>query len=254
MRIGAIPNVIFSLFGLKMTRRVDSARQFPVEISETDKAIFHYVRANGLSTSTDERLYATIMACRHVVERQIEGDFVECGVWRGGNSTIAAGVFKAMDVGRLVWLFDTFAGMTAPTEDDVNFRGEVAEAKFKASQRAGYNEWCYAPLEEVTANFERAGLLSNRIKFIKGDVVRTLADTDNLPVAIAVLRLDTDWYESTKAELDVLYPRLSTGGILIIDDYGHWGGAKKAVDEYFAQKPRPFFQYIDHTGRIAVKM
>jgi len=253
MRIGALPNGILSLFGLKMTRKADSVRQFPVEISDADKSIFQYVRSNRLSTSSDERLYATIMACRHVVERGIHGDFVECGVWRGGNSVIAAGVFKAMKADRSAWLFDTFAGMTAPTEADVNFRGEVAEAKFKASQRSGHNDWCYASIEEVTANFQKAGLLSDRIKFIKGDVASTLAVSSNVPERISVLRLDTDWYESTKAELEILYPRLNGGGILIVDDYGHWGGARKAVDEYFVSNARPFFQYIDRTGRIAVK-
>jgi len=253
MRIGALPNGILSLFGLKIARKSDLNRPFPVEISDADKSIFRYVRSNRLSTSTDERLYATIMACRHVVERGIDGDFVECGVWRGGNSVLAAGVFKAMNAGRSAWLFDTFAGMTAPTEADVNFRGEIAESKFKVNQRAGHNDWCYAPIEQVTANFQKAGLLSDRIKFIKGDVARTLAVSGNLPEKISVLRLDTDWYESTKTELEVLYPRLNSGGILIIDDYGHWGGARKAVDEYFASNARPFFQYIDHTGRIAVK-
>lgn len=253
MKIAGIPNRILSPFGLRISRKADSLRRFPVEISEADKAIFHYVRENQLSTSTDERLYATIMACRYAVERGIEGDFVECGVWRGGNSVLAAGVFRALNADKSVLLFDTFAGMTAPTADDVNFRGEVAAAKFKTSQRGGYNEWCYAPMEEVGANFQKAGLLSDRIKFIKGDVATTLADPGNLPPKISVLRLDTDWYESTKAELEILYPRLTTGGILILDDYGHWGGARKAVDEYFNAKSRPFFQYIDHTGRLAVK-
>jgi O-methyltransferase len=253
MKLVAIPNKVLSLFGLKLIRKADLARRFPVEISDSDREIFQYVRTNQLSTSTDERLYATILACRHVVEQRIDGDFVECGVWRGGNSLIAAGVFKSMKTDRSAWLFDTFAGMTAPTGADVNFRGEIAEQKFNASQRAGHNDWCYAPIEEVTANFEKAGLLSDRIKFIKGDVARTLANTASLPPRISVLRLDTDWYESTKAELEVLFPRLSRGGILIIDDYGHWGGARKAVDEYFERYSRPFFQYIDHTGRIGVK-
>jgi O-methyltransferase len=253
MKLVAIPNQILSLFGLRLTRKTDTLRRFPVEISDSDKEIFQYVRANHLSTSTDERLYATILACRHVVERRIDGDFVECGVWRGGNSVIAAGVFKAMKADRSAWLFDTFTGMTTPTDADVNFRGEIAEGKFKASQRAGHNDWCYAPIEEVTANFQKVGLLSDRIKFIKGDVARTLADTASLPARISVLRLDTDWYESTKAELEVLFPRLTSGGILIIDDYGHWDGARKAVDEYFEHQARPFFQYIDHTGRIGVK-
>jgi len=253
MKIGAVPKGILSLFGLKLIWKADSIRRFPVEISEADKLAFQYVRTNQLSTSTDERLFATIMACRYVVEQRIEGDFVECGVWRGGNSVLAASVFKSMNAGRAAWLFDTFTGMTAPTKDDVNFRGEIADSKFRASQREGYNDWCYAPLDEVTANFEKAGLVSNQVRFVKGDVAQTLADSNNLPKTIAVLRLDTDWYESTKAELEVLYPRLANGGILIVDDYGHWGGARKAVDEYFDRGRRPFFQYIDQTGRIAVK-
>jgi O-methyltransferase len=253
MKIGAVPNKVLSVFGLKVIRKTDAVRRFPVEISEADISMFQYVRTNRLSTSTDERLFATIMACRYVIEQRIEGDFVECGVWRGGNSVLAAGVFKSMKSGRATWLFDTFAGMTAPTENDVNFRGEVADSKFKASQREGYNDWCYASLDEVSANFEKAELLSSQVRFVKGDVAQTLANSGNLPKAIAVLRLDTDWYESTKVELEILYPRLATGGVLIVDDYGHWGGARKAVDEYFAQDRRPFFQYIDQTGRIAVK-
>jgi predicted O-methyltransferase YrrM len=91
------------------------------------------------------------------------------------------------------------------------------------------------------------------VRFVKGDVAKTLLQAENLPGKIAVLRLDTDWYESTQAELDALYPRLSRGGVLIIDDYGHWGGARKAVDEYFSRVARPFLQYIDPTARIGVK-
>jgi O-methyltransferase len=105
----------------------------------------------------------------------------------------------------------------------------------------------------VKANFANAGLLAEGVKFVKGDVAQTLAEPNELPAVISVLRLDTDWYESTRAELESLYPRLSRGGVLIIDDYGHWGGARKAVDEYFSQRDRPFFQYIDQTARSGVK-
>ena len=83
----------------------------------------------------------------------------------------------------------------------------------------------------------------------KGDVLSTLAVPDNLPLKIAVLRLDTDWYESTRMELETLYPRLSVDGVIMIDDYGHWTGARRAVDEYFARGQRPLLQYTDATGR-----
>lgn len=253
MKVSAIPNKLLSVVGLKVIRPGPAHKRFPVELSEADKAIFRHVRENRLFTSSDERLFATIMACKYVVDRQIDGDFVECGVWRGGNSIIAADVFRSMACVKGVWLFDTFAGMTPPTDADVNHLGERAETKFRNTRREDHSDWCYAPIEEVRANFAAAGLLGERVSFVKGDVAQTLARPDQLPGTIAVLRLDTDWYESTRTELEVLYPRLSRGGVLIIDDYGHWGGARKAVDEYFSTHERPFLQYIDQTARLGVK-
>jgi O-methyltransferase len=253
MKILALPNKLLAVVGLKVIRPGRSQNRFPVEISEADKMVFQYVRTSRLSTSSDERLFATIMACRYVVDRDIEGDFVECGVWRGGNSIIAADVFKNMNSKKFVWLFDTFSGMTEPTAVDVNWQGKSADIKFRASSKQNHNDWCYAPIEEVQANFSRAGLLDGRVRFVKGDVAHTLSKLETLPAKISVLRLDTDWYASTRAELEALYPRLSRGGVLIVDDYGHWGGSRTAVDEYFKAKARPFFQYIDQTARIAVK-
>ena len=253
MKIVSLPNRLLSVVGLRVTKSGSAQKRLPVETSDSDQRIFRYVRDNHLSTSTDERLFATIMACRHVVEQNIAGDFVECGVWRGGNSIIAADVFKNLCSEKTVWLFDTFAGMTDPTDADVNYLGESAHRKFQERGRDAHNGWCYSPIEEVSANFARAGLLHERIKFVKGDVAQTLSQSESLPEKISVLRLDTDWYESTKVELEMLYPRLSPGGILIIDDYGHWGGARKAVDEYFARTARPFLQYVDHTARTGVK-
>ena len=253
MKLTAIPNKLLSVVGLRLVRPDDWQKRFPVEMTEADKRVFHYVRSKGLSSASSERLFATIMACRYVVDCNVAGDFVECGVWRGGNSVIAAGVFKAMASSKRVWLFDTFAGMTAPTDVDVNFRGESANAKFPSTRKGDHSEWCYAPVDEVRANFATFGVLDERVVFVKGDVAETLTHAADLPAAISVLRLDTDWYESTRAELEALYPRLSRGGVLIIDDYGHWGGARKAVDEYFTRRDRPFLQYIDQTARIGVK-
>ena len=90
--------------------------------------------------------------------------------------------------------------------------------------------------------------------FVKGDVLETLDHMRESPLCLSVLRLDTDWYESTLRELQILYPKLSIGGALLIDDYGHWEGARKAVDEYFSSIPqKPLLQYTDPTGRMAVK-
>src|SRR5207302_894 len=177
-------------------------------------------------------LFATILACKHVVERGVEGAFVECGVWRGGNALLAAGVFKLYDVERKIYLFDTFAGMTLPNQYDTEtLTGETAHARYLSSQKESHNEWCYASLEDVQDAFRQANLLDSNVTFVKGDVLSTLSIADNLPQKIAVLRLDTDWYESTRAELETLYPRLTLGGVIMIDDYGYWTGARKATDE-----------------------
>lgn len=227
--------------------------EFPVEFDEADKKIVTQVIERYWTMVGRERLFATAMACKYVCSAGIAGDFVECGVWRGGNSIIAADIFAREKKNASVRLFDTFAGMTAPTEHDVDStEGRHAGEKFEKSQRRTHNEWCYASLEDVKENVRVSGVPMDRVVFVKGDVLETLKLEANLPERISVLRLDTDWYESTATELEVLWPRLSSGGILMVDDYGHWGGAKKAVDEFFGSA-RPFFHYIDYTGRMTVK-
>jgi O-methyltransferase len=148
--------------------------------------------------------------------------------------------------------------MSEPTEVDREaFTGEAAQGSFEAHQQADHNEWCYASLEDVRHNFEAAGADLSGVRFVKGDVAETLRDAANLPAAISVLRLDTDWYESTLAELQTLYPRISVGGSLLIDDFGYWEGARKAVEDYFATLPppaRPLLHYTDYTGRMGVKI
>jgi len=144
--------------------------------------------------------------------------------------------------------------MTEPTSVDISFTGKAAKETYDINKKYDHNDWCFTSLEDVRSNFEKAKLLDDNISFVKDDILKTLQDAAVLPEKISVLRLDTDWYESTKAELEVLYPRLSIGGVLILDDYGHWAGSKKAVDEYFQKNgKRPFFQYTDYSGRVAVK-
>ncbi|MCW2967337.1 MAG: macrocin O-methyltransferase, partial [Solirubrobacteraceae bacterium] len=96
------------------------------------------------------------------------------------------------------------------------------------------------------------GYPPERIHFVRGPVEETLPE--HAPERLALLRLDTDWYESTRAEMEHLYPRLSDGGVLIIDDYGHWDGARRAVEEHFAANgDAPLLHRIDYTGRIGIK-
>lgn len=202
------------------------------------------------------RLVNTLKSCRYVVENNIRGDFVECGVWRGGNSILAKKIFERLGSNKKVWMFDTFEGMTKPTEFDVAARSKIhAESKYLVSQKESHNEWCYASLDEVKNNCRESGLNLENFHFIKGDVCKTLKERENIPSIISKLRLDTDWFESTKIELENLYPKLNYGGFLINDDYGHWEGARKAVDEYFEdQKHKPLFHVTDYTGRSSIKL
>jgi O-methyltransferase len=155
---------------------------------------------------------------------------------------------------RTLWLYDTFEGMTAPSAEDVQEMSGRPAAQILAERPRTADDpfWGLAPRAVVEANLRRTGYPAERIRFAPGDVRMTLPA--QAPESIALLRLDTDWYASTLHELEHLYPRLVPGGVLIVDDYGYWRGARKATDEYLASLPeRPLLQRIDYTGRIGVK-
>jgi O-methyltransferase len=201
------------------------------------------------TTTSAERLFALYQATRYVLDAAIPGDFVECGVWRGGSSLMMALELHSRGVaeeGRSLHLFDTFAGMSEPDPSD----GAAAHRKWKQQQRVDHNEWCFASEEEVRRNIATSGIAEDRIRTVVGKVEDTIPAA--APESIALLRLDTDWYESTRHELEHLFPRLSPGAVLIIDDYGHWEGARKAVDEYFEGQP-VLLQRIDYTARMLIK-
>ena len=209
--------------------------------------------------TSQERVVALCDAVSYVIESEVEGDLVECGVWKGGSMMAAAKMLRQhSESDRQCWLYDTFAGMNAPTEMDVDFLGNRAETLLGQSCREQSDSvWCCAGLDEVKANMRTTGFPADLIHYVQGPVEETLGEQgldNHLPEKISILRLDTDWYESTRIALSKLYPRLQTGGVLIIDDYGHWQGCRTAVDEYFVELgERPFFNRIDYTGRLAIK-
>ncbi len=199
---------------------------FEVEFIEICK------RCQGASMVDIDRLYNLYRATRHVVEQNVPGALVECGVWRGGCAMVMAFVAKARTgCQRDIYLYDTYAGMTEPTTFDVKLNGMPAADKWREQQRDSHNDWCYAPLELVWENMRKTGYDEEKLHFVKGPVEETIPET--MPEQIAVLRLDTDFYASTLHELEHLYPRLVTGGVIIFDDYNHWKGQRQAVHEYF---------------------
>ena len=212
-----------------------------------------YEQCKPYTRTSIERMYALYQATQYISNAKVPGAIVECGVWRGGSTMIAVlTLVEAKDTTREVWLYDTYEGMSAPSEHDRDWRGIAAADLMKRGEADKETSvWCLAPLDEVQANMRSTGYPAERVRFVKGKVEDTIPQ--EAPEQIALLRLDTDFYDSTAHELRHLYPRLAPGGILIIDDYGHWAGARKATDEYFAQLGRPLLlQRIDYTGRIAV--
>jgi O-methyltransferase len=201
-----------------------------------------------------ERVFALIQAVRYVVRADIPGSIVECGVWRGGSMMAAAYTLKQLGKSdRDLCLFDTFEGMSEPTDVDISLKGEPASVRYERAERTSEGlRWCYASIEEVRKNMHDTGYSQARVSFAKGKVEDTIPG--HAPSQISILRLDTDWYESTLHELTHLYPRLAPGGVLIVDDYGHWLGARKAVDEYFAASEMSvLLTRVDYTGVVAVK-
>jgi len=204
-------------------------------------------------TST-ERVNGLLDAVKYIIANGIEGSFVECGVFKGGSTMAMAYMLNELNIkDRDIYLYDTYSGMTEPRELDVSMHGEVASEKFKNKAIKQDNTfWCYSGIDEVKKNVFSTGYPEDNFKFIKGKVEDTIPE--NTPDKIALLRLDTDWYESTKHELIHLFPKIVKNGVLIIDDYGHWEGARKAVDEYIEENNiMILLNKLDYSGRIGIK-
>lgn len=228
------------------------------EMTDHDRAIVAQVLPYTMTSP--ERIFALTQAVRYVVARSMGGAFVECGVWRGGS--VLAMILTLQELGvadRPIYLYDTFEGMTAPTSEDRSAYEPPAMNTWLQAHAEAQKPWqqYFDPqlfsLEGVRSMLARTGYPLEQLHFVQGPVERTLPD--HAPERIALLRLDTDWYESTRHELTHLYPRLASGGVLIVDDYGHWEGCRRAVDEYFGSRAAQpvLLNRVDYTCRIAIK-
>lgn len=222
------------------------ARRGPLANEQFSQAQLRILERVGTYTLTPpERIAALIDAVNYVSTRRLPGAMVECGVWRGGSMMAVALTLLSRDDLRDLYLFDTYEGLTAPTERDVDLAGKRQVDTWRPESPGAV-----ADLADVKTAFNTTGYDPTRVYFVVGRVEDTLPE--QAPDSISLLRLDTDWYKSTKHELETLYPRLVPGGVLIIDDYGHFQGAREAVDEYFGDCG-PFLVRTDYTSRVAVK-
>jgi hypothetical protein len=247
----------FNLLGLNVVQgkptNLSRETEFPIDFQKEHEDIILDIKP--YTQTSYERIFALIESVKYVTQHRIPGDIVECGVWKGGSMMAVAKTLKKLNSEhRHLYLFDTFEGMSNPTEKDVIYYGRDAKEILQESNKESQESlWCYASLDEVKKNLASCCYDIDKIHFIKGKVVEETIP-DKAPKSIAILRLDTDWYESTKHELFHLFPLLSAGGVLIIDDYGWWKGAKEATDEYIKDNNiKILLNRIDCTGRIAVK-
>jgi hypothetical protein len=218
---------------------------FPPDFEQTE--IDDYIGVAAHTLTGPVRIISLIRSVRYLVRNHIPGDIVECGVWKGGSMmAVAKTLLRLNERERCLWLYDTYAGMSQPTTVDMSVCNISAQKDFDAAYlRVG--------IDDVRKAVLGVGYDEKRVFFVKGKVEETLPAY--APQQIALLRLDTDWYESTNHELVHLFPRLVRGGVLIIDDYGHWQGARKATDDYLQSNGIcMLLSRIDFSARIGVKL
>ncbi len=187
-------------------------------------------------------------AIEYIITNNIEGDLVECGVDTAKQQVIWINSLLKYNKTRHIYMYDTFKGLTKPTHEDFmcedyegpqnmkdNFSGKGTLLKIweKNIIDDNTNNWCYTSLENVQNTLNKTGYNNEYLHYICGDVCETLQINENIPEKISLLRLDTDWYESTKKELETLFDKVVKNGLIIFDDYYLWNGQQKAVNDYF---------------------
>jgi O-methyltransferase len=220
--------------------------------SPAEVQILRTVRPHTMTPGA--RVLGLVDAIRWICAAKIPGAVAECGVWRGGSMMAAAlTLLEQGDDSRDLYLFDTYTGMTAPDGGDRDRRGRSAVQMFSRSQTGpNSSSWCEVGVEEVRSNLVSTGYPTDRMHFVEGPVEQTIPGA--APPELALLRLDTDWYASTRHELEHLWPRLAVGGICIIDDYGDWAGARRATDEFIESLGRTVLIHrLDDSARLIVK-
>lgn len=222
------------------------------EIPELKQFNYMVDIVTNYSLASRLNLFSTVSSIKHIQRNQLNGHFVECGVYKGGNVLLMAMMNEKLNLKRDVYAFDTYEGMPLPEEKDERFNGVKAKEIFEIQKKLG-QKWMKSSLENTKKNISKHVKSIDLIKFIKGNVSQTLDNKSNIPDQISLLRIDTDLYDSTKKSLNILYPKVVINGLIIIDDYGHWKGCREAVDEYLINK-NYYMSIIDASCRLIIKL
>lgn len=222
-----------------------------VEASNDELKMFEKI--NEISLTSLPNRWSLYQSLSYIQENNIEGDIVETGVFKGANLVLINDFLNKFNIDKKIYAYDTYEGQPKPSNLDFDYKGNSMIKKFSNSDKKNSNS-VYCSLENVKKNIEKYSNNNlNKLIFIKGKVEETLRDEKNVPSQISLLRLDTDFYDSIKKSLEILYPKLIKGGVLIIDDYGHFKGAKIAVDDYFRDKKSIWMHRVDYTCRLMIK-
>lgn len=243
-----MPTTVNQFYGYPHKPKLDieAARQSNYFTDVTDPVFWEVVeKTYDYTLLPIETMYSLYETVRYVCSQQIAGDFVECGVFLGGAVMIRAETISRLGYDyRTIYLYDTFEGFNTQrtAEDDIVIESGQPEGWFTAPN------W----RSMVEENLNLTSYPTEHLMIVEGDIEKTAPVCPSS--AIAILRLDTDTYYTTRAELQSLYPRLVNGGVLIIDDYGYAYGARRAVTEFFADQFQPFLHRINRYARVTVKM
>ena len=222
-------------------------------VEATDDELNKFDKINEISLTSLPNRWSLYQSLKYIYENKIEGDLVETGVFKGANLVLINDFLNQFKIEKKIYAYDTYSGQPEPTNFDFDIKGKSMLEKYSDGKKKNLNT-VFCSLDNVKKNIEKYSNYDlSKLLFVKGKVEDTLIDEKNIPAKISLLRLDTDFYESIKISLEILYPRLSKGGILIIDDYGHFKGAKLAVDNFFQDQKKILMHRVDYTCRLIVK-
>ena len=244
---------ILNNFGYKIISKklVQEGRKFNCRSHQEELKEFEKVEHLALSSLPNK--WSLIQSLKYIKENNIDGDIVETGVYKGANLILVNNFLNKHKLKKTIFAYDTYSGQPDPTELDFDLKGTNMVEKFSELKKKNIIP-VFCSLDDVKKNITQYSEYDlTNFKFVKGKVEDTLNKKDNLPLKISILRLDTDFHDSIKKSLEILYPLLSNGGVLIVDDYGHFKGAKIAVDNFFKDKKNILMHRVDYTCRLIIK-